>query len=164
MVSNVFSLAFDPIIPWIGVWLALIVALAVSALIIALRLRGSILRSLAALALVGAIANPIFVNEERSALPTTVAVVVDRSQSQRLQGRTAQTDQALEALQANLERFPQFDVRVVEAGNSSSTSPSTELFTAMQGALRDVPPAQVDEEFPASTTRTSNCGNRSRFA
>ncbi|MEM1378980.1 MAG: hypothetical protein AAGG69_16495, partial [Pseudomonadota bacterium] len=106
MTSNVFSLNFDPIIPWFGVWLALAVALAISALIITLRLRGSILRSLASLALVAAIANPIFVNEERSSLPTTVAVVVDRSQSQRLQERTQHTDQALEALRANFESFP----------------------------------------------------------
>ncbi|MEM9999414.1 MAG: hypothetical protein AAF940_00910 [Pseudomonadota bacterium] len=143
MTSNVFSIAFDPIIPWLGVWIALAIALALSALILVLRLRGSVLRSLAALALVAAIANPIFVNEERSSLPTTVALVVDRSQSQRLQERMPQTDRALEALQENLERFPQFDVRVVEAGNSSSTAPSTELFSALQGALRDVPPSQV---------------------
>jgi len=143
MTSNVFSIAFDPIISWAGVWTALAVALAVSALIITLRLRGSLLRALAMLFVVAAIANPIFVNEERSALPTTVAIVVDRSQSQRLQDRTQQTDQALEALRVNLERFPQFDVRVVEAGSTNYSAPSTELFAAMQGALRDVPPSQV---------------------
>ncbi|MEL6436123.1 MAG: hypothetical protein AAFP99_04925 [Pseudomonadota bacterium] len=143
MTSNVFSLAFDPVIPWPAVWVALVVALALSAVILTLRLRGAILRSLAALALVAALANPIFVNEERSALPTTVAVVVDRSQSQLLQDRTTQTDQALQTLQDRFSRFPQFDLRVVEAGRGATSAPSTELFAALQGALRDVPASRV---------------------
>ncbi len=138
------SLSFEPFLPWPVVWAGLVLAVVVGVAVIALRLRGGWLRAVAALALAAALANPVLLNEERVALPTTVAIVVDTSQSQRLQDRTADTEAALVALRANLERFPQFDVRVVESGaDAGATAPQTRLFEALRSALSDVPPSRV---------------------
>ncbi|MGE3308090.1 MAG: hypothetical protein AB7I52_19195, partial [Rhizobiaceae bacterium] len=76
---------------------------------------------------------------------SVVALVVDRSQSQDIGARTPQADQAVAALRERLSRFPQFDVRVVEAGRAASADARTEtrLFGALDSAFRDVPPSRV---------------------
>ena len=138
------SITFEPFLPWPVVLAALAVAVLAGAAVIALRMRGGWLRALAALALVAALANPVLLNEERVPLPTTVAIVVDTSQSQRLQDRTANTEAAVAALRANLERLPQFDVRVVESGaDAAAAAPETRLFETLRSALGDVPPSRV---------------------
>ena len=138
------SITFEPFLPWPAVWVALALALLAGATVIALRMRGGWLRALAAIALATALANPVLLNEERVPLPTTVAIVVDTSQSQRLQDRAADTQAAVAALRTNLERFPQFEVRVVESGaDAGAASPETRLFETLRSALGDVPPARV---------------------
>ncbi|MGB7433024.1 MAG: hypothetical protein WA921_11210 [Ahrensia sp.] len=139
------SVSFEPLLP-----LGLIALLAVptAALIIWALLggsRGAWLRGAALLALSAALLNPVILQEDRVALPTTVAIIVDESQSQRLGERSADTEAALAQLQQNLERFPQFDVRVARTGAAGDDGPNTqtELFATLQGALRDVAPARI---------------------
>ena len=140
-----WSLAFEPLLPW-G-WTAAI--LAPVALLIAtglfLRQRGSFLRLAAAVALAIALVNPVLLDEEREALRSVVALVVDRSQSQDIGERAEATDEAVAELQNRLSRFPQYDVRVVEAGRSDNADERTRtrLFSAVDSALRDVPPSRV---------------------
>lgn len=141
---NQLSLAFEPLFGWPLVLVAGLVALAMAALIIAMGLRGAWLRALAAICLVLALANPVILNEERASLPTTVAVIVDQSQSQLLGDRTIQTDEALSELEERFERFDQFDVRIVQSGTGNTgANTETRLFEALRSAFRDVPPAQV---------------------
>jgi hypothetical protein len=92
-----------------------------------------------------ALANPVFLDEEREPLKSVVAIIVDRSQSQDIGDRTAQTNAALEGLKERLARFRQFEVRVVEAGRSEAADDRTEtrLFAALEGAFRDVPPSRI---------------------
>ncbi len=137
-----WSIAFEPLLstPWL-------IAAAVGALILALasivfRTRGAWLRALAFAALAVALLNPVLLDEQRDALKSVVALVVDRSQSQEIGGRTAQTDAALADLKAKLAPFRQFDVRVVEAGRADDRT-ETKLFGALDGALADVPPSRV---------------------
>ncbi|TIU12878.1 MAG: hypothetical protein E5W49_26775, partial [Mesorhizobium sp.] len=113
-----WSLAFEPLIslPLLGLVLAPLLLLALAGLWF--RQRGAVFRFAALLALGAALLNPVFLDEEREALKSVVAVVVDRSQSQDIGERTKQTDEALAGLQQRLGRFKQFDVRVVEAGKS----------------------------------------------
>ncbi|WP_269930667.1 hypothetical protein [Aminobacter sp. HY435] len=140
-----WSIAFEPLLSWM--WLAvLLVPLALLVLASLLtRQRGAWLR-LAALAALGlALANPVILDEEREPLKSVVAIVVDRSQSQDIGERTAQTDQAVEGLKERLARFRQFEVRVVEAGRSDAADDRTEtrLFAAVESAFRDVPPSRI---------------------
>jgi hypothetical protein len=140
-----WSLAFEPLIslPLLGLVLAPLLLLALAGLWF--RQRGAIFRFAALLALAAALLNPVFLDEEREALKSVVAVVVDRSQSQDIGERTKQTDEALAGLQQRLGRFKQFDVRVVEAGKSEAAEERTEtrLFGALESAFRDVPPSRI---------------------
>lgn len=140
-----WSISFEPLLAW--PWLAAVLApLALLALVgLWFRQRGSVLRFTALLALGAALLNPVFLDEERDALKSVVAIIVDRSQSQDIGERTKQTDEALAGLQQRLARFKQFDVRVVEAGKSDAAEERTDtrLFSALEGAFRDVPPSRI---------------------
>jgi hypothetical protein len=140
-----WSLSFEPLFSW-PILLAVLAPLAILAVIgLFLRRRGSLLRAAALVALAAALANPVLLDEQRDPLKSVVAVVVDRSQSQDIGDRNAQTTAALEELQARLARFNQFDVRVVEAGQADAADDraETRLFGALESAFRDVPPSRV---------------------
>ncbi|MBX3579586.1 MAG: hypothetical protein KF723_20465 [Rhizobiaceae bacterium] len=140
-----WSIAFEPLLswPWLAAVLAPVALLAVLGL--AFRKRGALFRFAALVALALALANPVLLDEEREPLQSVVAVVVDRSQSQDIGDRTAQTTATLEEIKARLARFKQFDVRVVEAGRADDTDDRTEtrLYGALESAFRDVPPSRV---------------------
>ncbi|CAN7682131.1 hypothetical protein LJR234_005666 [Mesorhizobium amorphae] len=140
-----WSINFEPLLSWplLAAVLAPLVLLALVGLWF--RQRGSVFRFAALLALGAALLNPVFLDEEREALKSVVAIVVDRSQSQDIGERTKQTDEALAGLQQRLGRFKQFDVRVVEAGRSEAAEERTDtrLFGALEGAFRDVPPSRI---------------------
>lgn len=139
------NIEFEPFLtlPWlIGILAPL--ALLVLATIL-LRMRGGLLRMLAALALALALFNPVIINEEREPLKSVVALVVDRSQSQQLGARQAGTDQALKAVQDQLATMPQFETRVVEAAQPGENEDgyATRLFGPLARLLLDVPPSRV---------------------
>ncbi|MCI5074383.1 hypothetical protein [Oricola sp.] len=140
-----FSLDFAPLTAW---WLLAVVCLPVVALVgwaLVSRSRGAVVRAGAGAALALAIANPVVNEEERAPLTTVVPLVVDRSQSQKLGGRIETADSALETLKERLARFPQFEVREVEAGTGAAEGAQTEtrLFEALAAAIRDVPPSRL---------------------
>ena len=140
-----WSLAFEPLLSW--TWLAVVlVPIALLALAgLFFRQRGAWLRFAALVALAAALVNPVLLDEEREPLKSVVALIVDRSQSQDIGDRQAETSAALAGLQQRLARFPQFDVRVVEAGRADAADERTEtrLFGALESAFRDVPPSRV---------------------
>ncbi|MEW6630355.1 MAG: hypothetical protein AB1440_05760 [Pseudomonadota bacterium] len=140
-----WSISLEPLISWplFGLVFVPLALLALAGLWFGQR--GSALRFLALLALGAALLNPVFLDEEREALKSVVAIIVDRSPSQDIGDRTKQTDEALAGLQQRLGRFKQFDVRVVEAGKSEAADERTEtkLFSALESTFRDVPPSRV---------------------
>ncbi|ESZ04697.1 hypothetical protein NKH47_09105 [Mesorhizobium sp. M1060] len=140
-----WSVSFEPLLSWPLLALVLAPLLVLAAVGLWFRQRGAIFRFAALIALGAALLNPVFLDEEREALKSVVAVIVDRSQSQDIGDRTKQTDEALAGLQQRLGRFKQFDVRVVEAGKSEAADERTEtkLFAALEGAFRDVPPSRI---------------------
>ncbi|MDX8526831.1 hypothetical protein RFM68_20230 [Mesorhizobium sp. MSK_1335] len=140
-----WSISFEPLVSWPLFGLLFVPLLLLALVGLWFRQRGSALRFIALLALAAALLNPVFLAEEREALKSVVALVVDRSQSQDIGDRTKQTDEALAGLEQRLARFRQFDVRVVEAGKSEAADERTEtrLFSALEGAFRDVPPSRI---------------------
>ena len=140
-----WSLSFDPLVP-----LPVVIALAVLALVLIVpgilrRMRGAWLRALAAVALIGAVANPVLLNEDRQPLSTIVALVVDKSASQSLDGRDKVTAAAEAAIKQQLAQFHDVEVRTVEAGGSQGGTPvdGTALFGPLATALADVPPERI---------------------
>jgi hypothetical protein len=128
-----YGFAFDPLLPLPALIAAGILALLVAALLILSRSRGAYVRALAlALALL-ALANPSFTREDREPLSSVVAVVIDKSASQRFGDREKVTEEARAALTEKLAKIP---------GNDSEGE-GTRLFSALGTTLSDVPPERV---------------------
>ena len=141
----IFSLVFDPLLPWPAIGAAGLGLAAIAGVSLWQKKRGAVLRTVAAAALVAGMANPVLQAEDRAPLKSTVAVIVDKSQSQAFGDRTAETDAAVEGLKERLARFREFDVRVVAAGEETEdgAQTSTRLLEAVNSALSDVPPSRV---------------------
>jgi uncharacterized membrane protein len=141
----IYSLGFDPLLPWQVLVAAALALAAVTLWSIIKRARGSLLRALAAGALIAAISNPSLQSELRAPLKSTVAIIVDESQSQQYGERKNQTDQALELLKQKIARFDDFDVRIVPASKADGNGPqkSTRIFSTINEAFQDVPPARI---------------------
>ena len=138
-----FGLGFDPLLSWwlIGIGAGLALLLIVLSLVG--RQRGALLRALAFALLLAGLANPSFVNEDRDKLDDVVAVLVDRSPSQGIADRNAQTDRALADIKHQLEARPHTQVRTIEAGNTDPNADGTRLFDPLQASLADVAPERL---------------------
>lgn len=138
----VWSLSFDPLLPLWALIAGVIVALVLAGLSGYLSLRGWVLRTLTMALLLFALANPAVEREDREPLSSVVALVVDKSQSQRLADREITTDEAAAEIQSRVEALKGFDLRILEARNSGSGN-GTEVFQTLTNGLADVPPERV---------------------
>jgi len=138
----VWSLSFDPLLPLWALIAGLAVALLLTGLSGFLSLRGWLLRSLTMGLLLLALANPALEREDREPLSSVVALVVDKSQSQRLADRESTTEEAADILKNRIEALGEFELRVMEARNSGSGD-GTEVFRTLSSGLADVPPERV---------------------
>ena len=130
------ALLFDPLLPlWLMVALALAVlgALALAAF---RRLAGWPYRGFAVICVFFALLNPSLKTEERKAEADIVLVVVDRSSSQRLSDREAQTEAALAHVTAQLADRPGTEMRLVEVADAAGPGGS-EVMTALAQALSE---------------------------
>ncbi len=139
------SLTLEPLFAWQWIALAAVPLAMLCAAGLLLRQRGAWIRTLAATALLLALVNPVVLDEEREPLKSVAAIIVDRSQSQDIGNRKAETDEAMADIQRKLARYPQFEVRTVEAGRGQTADDrvDTRLFGALEQAFRDVPPARI---------------------
>ena len=136
------TLSFAPLIPE-----SLLIALAVIAalfIVLAVLARGltAILRALALALVLGALANPSLVQEEREPVSDIVAVVVDRSTSQTLGDRTAMTDATAQELERRLAAMQNVEPRFIDVPDGEGDD-GTRLFTALNNGLADVPPDRI---------------------
>jgi len=138
------TLDYSPFLPWPFLAVLTAIVLMIAAFAIWRGIRGAWIRTLAALALLAALANPVLLQEDRDPLSTIVPVIVDRSQSQQTADRMTMTDDALASLKTQLARFPQIEPRFVDVNEDrNSDVPSTRLFEALSGSIADVPPSRV---------------------
>ena len=129
-------LAFDPLIPWVLMWILAGGALTLWAVYVVLRGRAWLMRALAITVLALAIANPLWIEEEREPLKDIVALVMDRSESMNFRGRTETAQAAFDQLKMLIEGDETLELRVAETDPGSD---GTELYAAMQSALSDAP-------------------------
>ena len=142
-----YSLAFTPLVP-VAVLLALgLLGVGSVVLGLVLRQRAVWLRALGLALVLLALFDPSLVREDRTPLKEVVAVVVDRSGSQTIGERMAQTDKAVSVLQAKLKAMGNVDVRMIEAGQDSGANDGTQLFSALNAGLADVPAEQIAGVF-----------------
>src|SRR5262249_27951487 len=84
-----------------------------------------------------ALAGPTLSRETRKPVNDVVALVVDRSQSEHLPGRTQAADKALASLKEQLN-VKGIDLRIIDAA-SNPDEDGTHLFDPHADTLRDVP-------------------------
>ena len=140
------SIDWVPLVPW-----ALIATLGAVALLLALfaiwrRAPGIWWRSLALATLLLALANPTLIEEDREALSDVALLVVDRSPSQKIADRPDETERAVSGLVERLDRLPDVETRLVEAGADALTGKQegTQLFAAVRDALANLPRGRAD--------------------
>src|SRR6056297_347824 len=136
------SIVFDPLLPW---WLiaALAGMLAAGIGLALLRgLSGWALRALAGLAVLAALAGPVYQQEEREPLSDIVLLVEDESASQRLADRAEMTDEAAETLAARLEARTNTEVRRISVPDGPDNS-GTRMMTALSEAMAEEPSGRV---------------------
>jgi uncharacterized membrane protein len=143
MMGSAYNLAFAPLLPWWAIGAFGGAALIIVAFGLWRRARGLTWRVAAIAVLLAMLANPSLVEEKRDPQRDIAVVVVDDSASQRIGDRGKYTDAALAHVNERLDRLKDPDIRVVHAGrpkdNAALTDTGTQLFTALNHALTDVP-------------------------
>ncbi len=142
-----YHLAFSPLLAVPLLVVLAIAGVAVVALGLVLRQRAVWLRALGLALVLLALLDPSLVREDRTPLKEVVAVVVDRSGSNAIGERTAQTDAALSELTKRLKALGNVDVRVIEGGQENGANEGTQLFAALNAGLADVPAEQIAGVF-----------------
>lgn len=138
-----WSLTFAPLVP-----LPLLIGLAVLAAVAAgmalvLAGRSAILRALALTVLAVALADPSLVFEDREPVKDVVAVVVDKSASNRLADRSQQTQAAQAEVERQLRGVSGVETRTIEVTDQQGAGDGTRLFEALATGLADVPSERV---------------------
>ena len=136
------EIVFDPLLPWL-VW-GFLAAVAAAACGVALwrGLSGWALRSIGAVIVLAALAGPTWQVEDRAPLSDIVLMIEDRSASQRLSDRAAQTDDAAEALANRLGARENTELRRLTVGDTEGDG-GTQIMTALASALAEEPSARI---------------------
>ncbi|HET6375530.1 MAG TPA: hypothetical protein VFF88_05735, partial [Methylocella sp.] len=141
------GVSFSPLLPWPLIALLGAIALALTALGLFTRGPLSLLRALGFGLLLLAMAGPAMVREERDPLKEVVAIVVDKSGSQTIGSRPAQTEKARAELEKSLHALGNIDVRIIGSELAGSDAEGTRLFAALNAGLADVPLDRVGGVF-----------------
>ncbi|QEW23024.1 putative membrane protein [Marinibacterium anthonyi] len=136
------TLVFDPLIPWQLLAVAGVLSLAAVIFAAWRGLSGWALRGLAALVVVGALTGPAYQMEDRTPLSDIVVMLEDKSSSQGLSDRPAQTEDAAEDLAAEIAARPNTELRRVTIPDGPGDA-GTQAMTALSEALAEEPRARV---------------------
>ncbi len=133
-------LSFDPIIPWLALWALIAVSAVLWGGYVWRGGKAWLFRAIALSILALALANPLWVEEEREPLKDIVALVIDRSESMNFRGRTETAQAAYDALKTQIEADETLELRVSETDPDADGS---DVYTALQSALSDAPRDRV---------------------
>ena len=174
------SVSFAPLLPWAVIGAFSAFAALLTAIAFRKRATGAGWRGAALAIAIGALANPTLNTENRDLLTDVVAVVVDRSPSQRIGTRRERTDQTLRVVRERLQRLSNVEVRMIDAGTTGVGSSDqadaigaapegTRLFSALDLALADIPLDRIAgavfitdgqvHDAPHDPTRAPRVGN-----
>jgi hypothetical protein len=132
-----YNIGFAPHIP---LWL-LIACASIAAVVFLYTLwrrgTGAFARLFALIVLILALANPLIVTETREGLDDVVALVVDRTQSQDIGTRQADTERTLNAVRERLAEMDGLEVREVEVRTDAERG--TSLFAGLSAVVGQIP-------------------------
>ncbi len=138
------TIDFAPFVPTEALWALIAVAILLTAFALVRRARGAWARGFAFAATIFALANPLLVHEKREPLNDVAVIVTDRSQSMGIENRTADANRALAAIKKRLASEKDLEVRETTVTTQTTGEDNgTQLFTALNSALADVPPERV---------------------
>ncbi|PLX38312.1 MAG: hypothetical protein C0606_08865 [Hyphomicrobiales bacterium] len=139
-----WTLIFSPMLP-VPVLIGFgVIAFLLFAGLLITRTRGVAVRALALALLVLALFNPSLEREKREPLTSVLPVIVDRSESQRLDIRAGQSDALRDAVSAAVAGLKDVELRLVETRREGDAGfDGTALFGPLAEALADVPPNRV---------------------
>ena len=133
-----WNVSFAPLVPdWLFATLATLTLVAAVASVF-LKGAAGLLRACALGACLLALADPALRREDRDPIKDVVAIVVDRSASNRVAQRAAETQRALDELKRRIESIPGLEARIIEASDIDGGADGTRLFAALQSGLADV--------------------------
>jgi hypothetical protein len=141
------DLSFSPLLPWPILAGLAALALAVLGANFLARRRGTLLRALSLFLMLLALAGPAVVREDRAPLRDIAIIAVDRSGSQTIGDRPAQTEAAAEALTKALTELGNVEVKLIESTPADMGNDGTRLFSALSSGLADVPPDRIGGVF-----------------
>ena len=136
------TVIFDPLVPGAVILALAVLAVALVGFGAARGLSGAWLRALAAAAILAALANPSLQKEDRAPLTDIVVAVVDESASQHIGPRMAQSEAALQSLQAEIAAQPGTELRIHRLGDAEGDG-GTRLMTALAEAVAEEPRARL---------------------
>ncbi len=149
---NIGTITFLPIVPQIVLLVAAGLILVMVALAFWRGLSGWPLRCAAGLALLAALANPVWKHEQRDPLSDVAIIVVDETSSQTIAPRTSQSEAALEQLTQqmsvlNLGRVDvaPFETRIVRVGDGigPDADRGSRVLSALQQAASEIAPDRL---------------------
>ncbi|WP_339108965.1 hypothetical protein [Thioclava sp. GXIMD4216] len=139
---NTLSVIWAPLVPWESLVLAGVICGLAVGVALWRGLRGWALRGMALAVLLLALAQPSIQTEEGKSLSDIVFLLDDRSASQNLSDRSAQTDKAVASLTRQIEARPNTELRRITVGDAPENA-GTLLGSAMSEALAAEPRARV---------------------
>ena len=136
------TLILNPLVPLLAIYALAVLSVFGVGLAAWRRLNSWWLRGLAALAVLGALANPSVLREDRAPLSDIVIALVDETASQKLSDRSDQTADALARLRSQIAKIENTDLRVVTVPDGDGDA-GTQLMTSLSTALAEEPQARV---------------------
>jgi len=138
------TIDFAPHIPLVYLWVLIAIAVLLTLYAFIRRARGTWARGLAFAAALLALANPLIVHEKREPLTDVAAIVLDRSQSMSIEHRSADAARALAEIKKRLASEKDLEIRETTVTTQTTGEDNgTQLFSALNAALADVPPERV---------------------
>lgn len=138
MIVSALNMKFAPLVPSLFLLTALLIALAVFFMGWRAGQRGAVLRFMASVFLLLALANPSLVKEQRKPVSDVVLVVLDESPSMAVADRKKQGRDAFEAVRERLSQIPQLETRFI-GYDPGIMAPDTKLFESINQAFSDIP-------------------------
>ena len=133
------SLIISPIIP-ISLLIPLILVSLVYCLYLVLRqTKGCYFRIFTIIILIIALLDPAIQDEKRQSQKSYVAIVVDRSDSQKIAQRLTQTDAALDLLKKRLAAFPNIEPKIIDYSTTDNGASGTRLFDSVRTLIKEIP-------------------------
>jgi len=138
------TIDFAPHVPLVYLWVLIAAAVLLTLYAFIRRARGTWARGLAFAAALLALANPLIVHEKREPLTDVAAIVLDRSQSMSIEHRSADAAHALAEIKKRLASEKDLEIRETTVTTQTTGEDNgTQLFSALNAALADVPPERV---------------------